>query len=80
MARIAVEPSLTNIKEALMEMGHQVVDLDSEDDAEYSDCCVISGQDKDVMGIANTVISGPVINAQGENAEEVCRMINEKLT
>lgn len=80
MARIGVEPGLNNVKTALMEMGHEVVDLNSEEDAAYCDCCVISGQDKDVMGIADTVISGPVISAQGTNVDEVCRMVNEKLT
>lgn len=80
MARIAVEPSLTDVKDALMQMGHDVVDLNTEDDAAYSDCCIISGQDKDVMGIANTVIAGPVINAQGNSADEISQMVEQKLS
>ncbi|HLR68086.1 YkuS family protein [Virgibacillus alimentarius] len=80
MARIGVEPALSDVKEALMEMGHEVVDLRSEDDVQYCDCCIISGQDKDVMGISNVTIAGPVINAQGQNLEEVCQAVSEKLT
>ncbi|PAV29851.1 hypothetical protein CIL05_08195 [Virgibacillus profundi] len=80
MARIGVESTLTDVKEALMELGHEVVDLHSEDDAAYCDCCIISGQDKDMMGISNTIIAGPVINAQGYNAEDVCQMVNQKLS
>ncbi|MBU5266499.1 YkuS family protein [Virgibacillus proomii] len=80
MARIGVEESLANVKEALMEMGHEVVDLRSEEDAAYCDCCIISGQDKDVMGITEAVIAGSVINAQGMSAEDVCQMVNRKLT
>lgn len=80
MARIGVEGSLTDVKEALMEMGHEVVDLRSVEDAAYCDCCIITGQDKDVMGAQDTVIAGPVINAQGYNAEDVCQMVNQKLS
>ena len=35
MARIGVEESLANVKEALMEMGHEVVDLRNGEDAAY---------------------------------------------
>ncbi|MFD1038710.1 YkuS family protein [Virgibacillus byunsanensis] len=80
MARIGVEGSLTDVKEALMEMGHEVVDLRSEEDAAYCDCCVLSGQDKDVMGMSTTSIAGPVINAHGSNAEDICQMVDQKLS
>lgn len=78
MARIGVEPSLSNIKIALEDMGHEVVTIHSEEDATNCDCCVISGVDKDMMGIANVVIDGPVINAEGATIDEVCHMINER--
>ncbi|MGM8364331.1 YkuS family protein [Virgibacillus sp. W0181] len=80
MANIGVEPTLSSVKTALTEMGHQVVDLNSEKDAAYCDCCVISGQDKDMMGAADTVIAGPVINAQGATTEDVCQQVAEKLS
>ncbi|WP_010530382.1 YkuS family protein [Lentibacillus jeotgali] len=79
MARIGVEETMTDVKEALAEMGHDVVDLKSEDDTAYCDCCVISGQDKDVMGMSTASIAGSVINADGCNAQEVCNMVNDKL-
>ncbi|WP_010649590.1 YkuS family protein [Oceanobacillus massiliensis] len=80
MARIGVEDTLTDVKTALMEMGHEIIDLRTEKDAGHCDCCVISGQDKDVMGMQSTSIGGPVINAQGQNAEDVCQMVNQKLS
>lgn len=80
MARIGVEDSLSDVKESLMEMGHEVVDLHSEDDTAYCDCCVITGQDKNVMGMSTASIAGPVINAEGYNAENICQMVNEKLS
>jgi len=79
MARIGVEESLSNVKEALMEMGHEVVDLRSEEDARNCEFAVISGQDKDVMGIANVVTPGSVINAEGTSTDEVCNMVNQKI-
>ncbi|RDW17979.1 YkuS family protein [Oceanobacillus chungangensis] len=80
MARIGVEETLSDVKAALTELGHEVVDLRSEADAAGCDCCIISGQDKDVMGISNAVISGPVINAHGFNADDVCDMVNQRLS
>ncbi len=79
MARIGVETALTDVKQALTEMGHEIIDLRSESDAANCDCCIITGEDKNMMGIANAEIEGPVINAQGQNAEEVAHMVSEKL-
>ena len=79
MARIGVEPSLSNVKEALTEMGHEVIDLHNEEDASYCELAVISGQDKDMMGISNIITEGSVINAQGINANEVCQMVDERI-
>lgn len=79
MARIGVEGTLTDVKEALMEQGHQVIDLHSEQDAGQCDCCVISGQDKNVMGMSTASIAGPVINADGYNALDIVQMVEQKL-
>lgn len=80
MARIGVEPTLTNVKSALMEMGHEVVDIHSDADAENCDLCVISGMDKDMMGISEISITGSVINADGISADDVCQMVDERLS
>ncbi|WP_047982158.1 YkuS family protein [Ornithinibacillus contaminans] len=80
MARIGVEQSLTDVKEALMEMGHEVIDLKSEADTAHCDCCVITGLDQDVMGMSNTSIAGPVISAEGQDAQAICQMVNDKLS
>lgn len=79
MARIGVEEALTDVKQALKEKGHQIVDLHSEEDVGNCDCCVISGLDKNVMGMSTTSIAGPVINADGYNAEDICQMVEQKL-
>lgn len=80
MARIGVEQSLTQVKEALMEMGHEIIDLRTEEDARQCDCCVVSGMDNNVIGMQDTVSEGQVINAQGYSAEEITQMVNERLS
>ncbi|GGH72110.1 UPF0180 protein [Compostibacillus humi] len=80
MARIGVEESLTHVKQVLIEMGHEVVDLRSESDAAGCDCCIVTGMDENVMGIQDASIGGPVINAHGYSAEAICQMVDEKLS
>jgi hypothetical protein len=79
VAKIGVESSLTNVQDALRERGYDVVDLKQEEDAKGCDCCVISGQDENVMGMQNVVTAGRVIDARGLSAEEVCQEVENYL-
>jgi hypothetical protein len=77
--RIGVEESLQNVVQALREKGHDVVELKQETDAQGCDCCVLTGLDSNVMGIANVVTQGSVIEANGLSADEVCQQVESKL-
>ncbi|MGM0846169.1 MAG: YkuS family protein [Bacillota bacterium] len=77
--RIGVEESLQNVVQALREKGHDVVELKQESDAQDCDCCVLTGLDSNVMGIANVVTQGSVIEANGLSADEVCQQVESKL-
>jgi Uncharacterised protein family (UPF0180) len=79
MPKIGVEQTLTNVQQALQERGYEVVTLKQESDAKGCDCCVVSGQDVNVMGISNVVTSGSVIDARGLSAEEVCQAVEERI-
>jgi Uncharacterised protein family (UPF0180) len=79
MARIGVEQSLTNVSDALRAAGHEVVELRQEQDANGCDCCVISGQDENVMGMQDVVTQGSVLNAHGMSADEVCQAVESRL-
>ncbi|MDQ0229544.1 YkuS family protein [Metabacillus malikii] len=79
MPKIGVEQSLSDVTAALSQKGYDVVQLKNESDAQGCDCCVITGQDQNVMGITNAVTSGSVINASGLSAEEVCQRIESKV-
>jgi len=77
MARIGIEQSLSDIKQTLQNQGHEVFDLNQSNAADC-DYCVISGQDKNMMGITETVTNASVINAQGMTAQEVAQQIGQR--
>ncbi|MBU9720520.1 MULTISPECIES: YkuS family protein [Bacillaceae] len=79
MAKIGVEQSLTDVQQALEAKGHQVVQLQQEQDAADCDCCVITGQDENMMGIQDTITQGSVISAQGLNADQICEQVESKI-
>jgi hypothetical protein len=79
MAKIGVEQSLSDVQQALQQKGHEVVQLRSENDAQGCDCCVVTGQDSNVMGMSNASIDGPVIEASGLTTEEICQQVESRL-
>jgi hypothetical protein len=79
MAKIGVEQSLSDVQQALRDMGHEVVELKHEHDAVNCDCCVITGLDNNVMGMQDVMMEGPVINANGLTAEQVCSEVDSRL-
>ncbi|MEI4621933.1 YkuS family protein [Bacillus pfraonensis] len=79
MAKIGVENSLTDVQQALQQKGHEVVSLRSENDAQGCDCCVVTGQDSNVMGISNISTKGSVIEASGLTTDEICQQVESRL-
>ncbi|AAS40442.1 MULTISPECIES: YkuS family protein [Bacillus] len=79
MAKIGVENSLTDVQQALQQQGHEVVTINSEHDAQGCDCCVVTGQDSNMMGIADTSIKGSVINAHGLTTDEICQQVESRI-
>ncbi|WP_203362130.1 YkuS family protein [Bacillus sp. REN10] len=80
MAKIGVELALQNVKQALQEKGHQVVDLRNESDFKQCDCCVITGLDSNVMGMQETLTKSSIIEASGMSAEEVCQEVENRIS
>ncbi|WP_096435612.1 YkuS family protein [Alteribacter populi] len=79
MARVGVEQSLSDIQEALQQRGYDIVQLKQEQDASGCDCCVISGQDQNMMGMQDAQTQGSVINAHGMSADEVCQQVDQRI-
>lgn len=74
MPRIAVEDSLQQLKDFLQNKGYDVTDLNQT--ANQVDAIVISGQDKNVMGMQDVTTKAPVIDASGLTAEEVYQQLS----
>lgn len=76
MAKIAVEPSLTDVKQLLQEKGHEVVSMDN---IANCSCAVITGQDNNVMGMSNTSTNASVINAEGKTAQQIVDQVLQSI-
>ncbi|WP_100373375.1 YkuS family protein [Bacillus sp. FJAT-45037] len=79
MPKIGVEQSLTDVQQELQAKGYDIVQLKNEQDSQGCDCCVITGQDQNVMGIQNAATQGSIINAHGMSAQDVCQQVEQKL-
>ncbi|WP_332646709.1 YkuS family protein [Lysinibacillus sp. 54212] len=73
---IGVEQSLTNVEDALKAKGYEVIQLRHESDSQKCDACIITGQDKNFMGMNDTSTKGPVIDANGLSADEVIQRVD----
>ncbi len=76
--RIAVEEGLSSISQYLKQNGYQVIPLQS-GEANDADCLIISGGDKNMMGMQDIQTGTPVINAQGRSAEEVFQEVQKRV-
>jgi hypothetical protein len=78
--KIGIEQNLSDIRSALQQKGYELVELKNQEDAAGCDCCVISGQDQNVMGVMDTGTKGSVISAHGRTADEVCQEIDSRFS
>lgn len=78
MAKVCVEDNLGNVKDVLQRNGFEVVSLQG-NQIPACDCCVISGVDQNVMGMADRATEVNVINAEGLTAEEVLDEVRQRV-
>lgn len=80
---IAVETNLTPVAELLIEKGYEVEQIhfgsENKNNLDKFGAVVITGMNKDFLGISDTVSKVPVINAEGMTAEEVLTHLQSKL-
>ena len=80
---IGVEQNLTPVKDYLSQKGFMVEEIDMNN--EYTknidkyDCLVVTGMNKDFLGIQDIVSGIPVIDAKGLTAEQVYNQVNSSL-
>lgn len=67
--KIGVEDTLGQVKQYLTEKGYEVKSL--KENPESYDAIVVSGQDKNFLGMHDTATKVPVIDAKGMTSEQV---------
>jgi len=79
---IAVERDLTPVMNYLSEKGFKVESIDfgkEYGDIDKYDALIVSGMNKDFLGMQDTVSKIPVIEARGMTAEQVYQQLNNSL-
>lgn len=78
MKRVAIEPNLTPIRDALQARGYQVVPLEP-GRRQQADAYVVTGMQDNLMGIQDTDgARAPVVEARGLTAEQVVREVDRR--
>lgn len=72
---VAVEAGLQNVSKYLQNEGFNVVKLDKKG-LSHADMVVLTGGDKDFLGMEDVKTLRPVIDATGLSPEEVLKQIN----
>jgi len=76
---VAVEDGLTDVKQALDDVGIQVTKITS-GTMNQVDAVVITGLSTNILGINDTNTRAPVIEAQGMTANEIVKLVQSRLT
>lgn len=71
---IALDDGLTPVKNYLTRQGCQIINID-EAKNQRVDAVILSGMDRDIMGMEDIVLKAPVLSAQGMSPEEIWRDI-----
>lgn len=80
MKTVAVEQGLTPVKQFLQSQGCQVVDLsNASEPANGASCMVVTGGDKNFMGIQSVTQNIPIISAEGLTPEDVYSRVKQHI-
>lgn len=73
---VAVDEGLTPVKNYLSKQGCQIIKINEAKNKQV-DAVVLSGMDKNIMGMEDMVINAPVFHAEGMTPEEIWRDIQQ---
>ncbi|MDI6617727.1 MAG: YkuS family protein [Clostridiales bacterium] len=84
MKNIGVEKNLTNVIEYLTMQGYKIHEFDtsqknSKDFIDGFDAVIVSGIDKNLMGIQNTGAKTSIIDANGLTPQDIQKQIEQRL-
>lgn len=74
---VALDDGLTPVKNYLAEQGCQVIDINQAQNQRV-DAVILSGIEKDFLGVEDIMIDAPVISAQGMTPEEIWKEISKR--
>lgn len=74
---IAIDDSLTPLKNRLKREGFKIVDMDKAN-LKKVDAVIVNSIDDNIMGIQNTLTKSPVISANGLDHEEVIKELKNR--
>ncbi len=76
--KIAIEPTLSNVKSYLSDIGYTVesMNVNGSDNLSGYDAIVVTGLSKNLAGINETTTKAAVINADGLTPREVARELD----
>jgi hypothetical protein len=81
--KVAVEPNLTPVNDLLVEKGYQVDSLnfneEADGQAEGYDAFIVTGMNKNFLGMHDTESKAVVIDATGMSPEQVYHELQTKL-
>lgn len=77
--KVAVESSLSNVSNYLKSKGYDVYNLTSQNNMNNYDAIVVTGQDKNFLGMEDTSTKSVVIDARGKTPEEICNTLDNSL-
>jgi galactitol-specific phosphotransferase system IIB component len=81
---IAIEPTLSNVGEYLSSKGYQVesvnygMDYTKADPYQYA-AVIISGQNKDFLGVQDALTKSVVLNAEGMTPQEIYNELKKRI-
>lgn len=81
---IAIEPTLSNVGEYLSSKGYQVENVNygmdniKLDPNQYA-AVIISGQNKDFLGMQDTLTKSVVLNAEGMSPQEIYNELQKRI-
>jgi galactitol-specific phosphotransferase system IIB component len=83
LKKVAVQKGLASVKNYLDTQGYHVEEFDTTQTKEKNfmqkfDAVVVTGMDNNVMGIATTSTTAPIIQANGLSPEDVKNQIEAK--
>lgn len=81
--KIGIEPTLTQVRDFLTTKGYTVENLNMGDrsvrNPDQYDAYIVTGMNKDFLGMQDTSTRSPVIDATGMTAEQVYQQLESRL-